>query len=438
MISQDFLKAVASQHRVSNAEFEVLSLAMSGEPTLAIANTLGISQDAVRKRLSEVYHKFHIPGKGPVKRTQLQQLLVNQYQEQTKNTLCLSNGGGNDGELDSPPTTKKRIDWDGAPDVSRFYGREAELATLKNWIIQEECRLVALLGMGGIGKTATGVKLANQIQEQFDFLVWRSLYYAPSLSDLLTELIEALSGQKECFNLDTLEKKERWLISHCRNFRCLIVLDSFDSLLCERELAGKYREGYHKYGSFLRRIGEEPLKSCVLLTTREKVSEISLLEGESSPVRSLRLEGMGDAARLLLKEKGLSGQRNWDCLIKGYGGNPLMLKIVAIAIKEVFDGNVTDFLSTTLFTREVTDFVEEMLERVSELEKKVVCHFARQKRAVSLQELQQFLPEVPAYELIKAVASLRGRSLIDKSEEGFILPAVVMEVTNQLFPEVSN
>ncbi|NJL67938.1 MAG: hypothetical protein HC894_16545 [Microcoleus sp. SM1_3_4] len=36
-------------------------------------------------------------------------------------------------------------------------------------------RLVALLGMGGIGKTALSVKLAQQIQQDFDWIVWRSL-----------------------------------------------------------------------------------------------------------------------------------------------------------------------------------------------------------------------------------------------------------------------
>jgi len=36
-----------------------------------------------------------------------------------------------------------------AIDVSDFYGRTAELATLKPWIVQDSCRLVTLSGMGG-------------------------------------------------------------------------------------------------------------------------------------------------------------------------------------------------------------------------------------------------------------------------------------------------
>ena len=45
-------------------------------------------------------------------------------------------------------------DWSEAPDVIGFVGRADELATLRDWVLEERCRLAAVLGMGGIGKTA--------------------------------------------------------------------------------------------------------------------------------------------------------------------------------------------------------------------------------------------------------------------------------------------
>src|SRR4028119_1632645 len=81
-------------------------------------------------------------------------------------------------------TTANRCqDWGEAIDVSVFYGRTEELAKLEQWIVQERCRLVMLLGMGGIGKTSISVKIAERIQEHFDYVIRRSPRNAPGDRD---------------------------------------------------------------------------------------------------------------------------------------------------------------------------------------------------------------------------------------------------------------
>ncbi|MEQ9550836.1 MAG: NB-ARC domain-containing protein [Coleofasciculus sp. G3-WIS-01] len=432
MISQDFLKTIATERGLSKAELEVLSLAMEGHGTAAIASHLQISGDAVRKRLSEVYQKFKIPGRGPVKLTKLQQILVNRYQEYLQQQKDTPNRPP---VSESPPTSpqpQNRRDWGEAPDVSVFYGRGDELKTLERWIIQEGCRLVALLGMSGIGKTALSVKLAKQLQDKFEVVRWRSLRQAPSVSDLLAALIQDLSPQPETVIPKTPDQRISLLIDYFRQHRCLVILDGVESILQSGELAGIYREGYEGYGDFFRRLGQEPHQSCLLLTSQEKLNEISLLEGETSPVRSFKLEGLGDAARLILKEKGLSGEKKWQPLIQGYRGNPFMLKLVATTIKEVFDGDVTDFLSTTLFTHDISDFIEEILDRLSELEERVLLYLAHQKEPISFKTLQQQFSDTSPQEVIRVMGSLSQRSLVEKSEGRFILPPAVREVTLQL------
>src|SRR5579859_3175181 len=54
-----------------------------------------------------------------------------------------------------------RVDWGEAPTGGNFYGRDNERAELEEWIIKGNCKLVAVLGIGGIGKSALAAKLVK-------------------------------------------------------------------------------------------------------------------------------------------------------------------------------------------------------------------------------------------------------------------------------------
>ncbi|MBI1882452.1 MAG: winged helix-turn-helix domain-containing protein, partial [Chloroflexi bacterium] len=77
--------------------------------------------------------------------------------------------------------TVQNLDWGEAPGVTAFYGREAELAQLEQWLTADRCRLVAILGMGGIGKTVLAARIVKRVSPQFDSVIWRSLLNAPPL-----------------------------------------------------------------------------------------------------------------------------------------------------------------------------------------------------------------------------------------------------------------
>ncbi|MFK0731966.1 MAG: NB-ARC domain-containing protein, partial [Gloeotrichia echinulata HAB0833] len=90
------------------------------------------------------------------------------------------------------PQNQRSVDWGEAIDVASFCGREEEIENLTQWIIAERCHLIALVGMGGIGKSALAAKASQLVQTDFEFLIWSSLRNAPPLETLLAELVPFL------------------------------------------------------------------------------------------------------------------------------------------------------------------------------------------------------------------------------------------------------
>ncbi len=347
--------------------------------------------------------------------------------------------------------------WGEAVDVSVFYGRTAELATLEKWLVQDRCRLVALLGMGGIGKTALAVKLAEQIKDQFEYLIWRSLRNTPAYEDTITEMLQCLSAEPETNLPATLNGRVSQLMEYLRKYRCLLVLDNTESILRSRVSidalnapariaplmevrAGNYREGYEGYGEFLRRVGEERHQSCLLLTSREKPKEIALLEGKILPIRSFSLTGLQEVeGQFILKAKGLSGAEDKSRdLIHCYAGNPLALKIVATTIQELFDGNVAEFLAhNTAVFGDIRELLDQQFERLSALEKQVMYWLAINREPLSYLELQDDLAKIPKSKLLETLESLERRSLIGQNCAKFTQQPVVIEyVTEKLIEQI--
>ena len=349
----------------------------------------------------------------------------------------------------SEGSVNTRQDWGEAIDTSIFYGRTVELEQLQEWIVIQHTRLVALLGMGGIGKTALAVKLGEQIQQSFHCLIWRTLRHGPSVSDILADLIEFLSEGEVAELPGTINGRVSILIDLLQQKRCLLLLDDFETVLRSGELAGNYKEGYQGYGELIRRVGEERHQSCLVVIGREKPIEISALAGTNLPVRDLKLKGLGlEDAKQLLVTKGFTHlKRGVEDLIQLYRGNPLALKLMATTIQEIFDGNISEFLdqSTLIIGDILPGILDQQFERFSDLEKEVVYYLAIENQPISLSELRlnmQFSVSSVS-ELLAALESLKRRSLLEKepSSKGneavfTIEPVIVKYVTNQFIEQV--
>ena len=309
--------------------------------------------------------------------------------------------------------TNLQQDWGEAPIVATLYGRDREFELLSQWIIEDRCRLVTIFGLGGIGKTALSIRFAQQVQAQFDCVIWRSLHYVPAAAELVSDLLKFFSDQPDCI-AEELDGQISVLIEHLRRSRCLIVLDTAAEIWQSGDLAGHYRQQYQGYGELLRRLGAESHQSCLLLCTREKPREIVHLEGKQVPVYSLHLDGLAAQAQCIFQEKGLADPKRWSELIQLYRGNPLALKIVATTIKELFGGSVAAFLQQdTIVYGDIYDLLDEQFERLATVEQEILNWLAIAYEPLSLLRLQgSILLPVSMAELMEALESLIRRSLI--------------------------
>jgi hypothetical protein len=339
------------------------------------------------------------------------------------------------------PLPSSRRDWGNAIDTSIFYGRERELELLSSWIVGDDahkscCRLLGVFGMGGIGKTAFAIKLAEQVEAKFECVIWRSLHNAPAVEDILTDLIGFLSEQQVPHIPVALEGKISLLIAYLRKQKCLLILDNFESVLQSGETAGQYREGYEGYGEMLRLVSEVSHQSCLMITSREKPQEHSP-EGDSLFVRSLQLTGLQDEAQAIFAQ-GIAGSEAGTKLIAYYRGNPLALQVVSRSVQDLFDGNIDGFVEqgTAVFSR-IRHILDQQCDRLSTLELQIMFWLSIDREPVTLDDLFVDIVPMPNKNLLfEALTSLNWRSLIERNGMVYTLQPMVMEyMTNRLIEQ---
>ena len=113
------------------------------------------------------------------------------------------------------------------PPPTPLVGREAELASIADWLLAEDVRLITLVGPGGVGKTRLALEAAARLSAHFpDGVVLVDLAPVRDLALVIPAIARAL---------DLVDAGPRPLLERCARLlgarRLLLVLDNFEHVL---------------------------------------------------------------------------------------------------------------------------------------------------------------------------------------------------------------
>lgn len=261
---------------------------------------------------------------------------------------------------------------DSMPVITNFYGRDQELAELKSQIDNNQS--VVISGIPGVGKTWVAAKIVDHFIKapgKFKCLIWRSLKYPPYLKDLICSILEPFVPEQE---LNEARSSNDGGISQLTKFlnqnHCLIILDNWNDLFKEDELAGCYKEGFKNYGELLKQIATINHSSCIVITTSEEPRELTELQS-GLPIYSTILEGLDLKNfqnlfnHICNNSETITNEDEVSDLFKVCKGNPFALTIYAKKRQSLGDGSNPSKVI-------LNDWVKSQYYRLSKIERVIV------------------------------------------------------------------
>ena len=111
--------------------------------------------------------------------------------------------------------------------LTRFVGRESEVAHLTSWLKLSKSRLVTVTGLGGVGKTRFCLEIAHRTAEAFPGgLAFVSLADIPDPTHLYTAILQAIGGRPRT-DRSALES----ITDALPSLSMLLILDNFEHLV---------------------------------------------------------------------------------------------------------------------------------------------------------------------------------------------------------------
>ncbi|MHA2121069.1 MAG: tetratricopeptide repeat protein [Promethearchaeota archaeon] len=213
-----------------------------------------------------------------------------------------------------------------APMIVHFYGRKKEMATLKEWVSDENNNIIFIHGIPGIGKTTLVAKLLEDYRQTKN-LFWHDFQELDSLHSVLSKLAEFLSElgypdleiqlhkhrKLDCLEISNILKKI------VRSLDVILVFDDFH----------KANDAIRDFFGYFQKIFTPPSKLNILILSREILPFYDLRDViKSRSVAELELEGLDfESCKQLLKDKNIE-KDDYKNIYKFTAGIPLFLEVI--------------------------------------------------------------------------------------------------------------
>jgi len=328
------------------------------------------------------------------------------------------------------------------------WGRQYEIAQLRQWVQVERCRCVAVVGLAGEGKSTLVHEViqfstpGNATAPAFEGAIVFSCHNRLPIDSLLQEWLYQLSGRQLVTLPPTLDRQMDLLAEYLQQRAFLLVLDDFDHCFVEDGWASSAERA-----AFLQiwRLFIDRPHRCTLLLTARRLPLLHGLAESPGRFRQISLSGLEvEAGHQLLKSYGLEGTTaDFTALHHAYSGNPLMLRLAAQTIDHLFNGSIAAFLQEqALFIGEIGELLKQQLSILAPLERSLLTWLALASKPLSSQQLWRLLAPPPAKHVyFTALQNLSRASLLEVHDghlhiHSLIREYIACQLTDQLFDEV--
>lgn len=354
------------------------------------------------------------------------------------------------------------------PPIEHFVGRRKEIAALNQWFDDGDCRLAAILGLGGQGKSTLAAffvqqQLAKQQAQRdsaqsvpgdservehsqfpvqpnqasasgatsdFTHLIWRSLSQRPSCIEILRDWIHHLTQTPRTGLPTSFDHLISMLFTVLDAHRCLLVLDGVDAVLLHD--AAQTREEAVLYEQLFCLFVERQHRSCLLLTSRVRPKILDHRQRRNRQIHYLELEGLTlEESEELLVLYDLEADVSVQLLLnQHYSGNPQLLNQLTDLVYDLFEGDLAKFLAEELyFIDTLGKTLNNQFAQLSPLELQIIDTLHEAQQPLSRQALWELLPSpirtpVPKEEYYQALRKLWRSYLLRQENDRLKLAAL--------------